>query len=377
MTDRVIIVGAGFGGLETALRLREKNNKVEIILINKEQFFTYKPSLHRLISGKAKEKQLTINLEILLWKHRIKFYKDEVVQVKPLEKAVVTISRKINFDYLVLAFGSITDHQGIEGAKEHCFELQTILDTKRIKKHVEEEIDKAKYYSNPIKIIVCGAGLTGIETIGELADMTNKKAKLVLVNKEQNIMSGFDKKIVEYAEKTLKKKEVTIINNSKIKRFEKGKVLLEENNELYSNVIIWCGGVKPNPLTHKTSLRTNDRGAIMVNEYLQTSHPHIYAVGDCSYLYQHPQPRTAQTAIKQGLTTAQNINADITKKEKQSNYAKDYPYVISLGKNKCIMIKNKKIKTGLWPAIIKRYIEINYLFTRKHWRWPFNKMVLE
>ncbi|NQU98947.1 NAD(P)/FAD-dependent oxidoreductase [Candidatus Woesearchaeota archaeon] len=377
MTDRVIIAGAGFGGLETALRLREKNKKVEIIVIDKKSFFTYKASLHKLISGRSKKKRITIELEELLAKHRIKFYNDEVIQVKPLEKAVLTLSRKINFDYIVLSFGGVTNYFGVEGAKENSFELKEVLDSMKIKKHVMEEVEKAKYYTDRIKIIICGAGLTGVETAGELVDMTKGKAKIILAEANSTIMPGFDKKVIEYAEKVLKKKGVTIINNAHIKRAEKGKITLKDGTEMYSNVMVWCCGIKPNPLTHKTGLRTNDRGAIMVNEYLQTSHPHIYAIGDCAYLYKNPQPTTALIAIQEGKVTAHNINADITKGEKKSFNAEDWPYVITFGKGKAIMIKKKSVKTGLIPAIIKRFIEKNYLFTRKHWRWPINKMVLE
>ena len=126
MTERVVIAGSGFGGLDTALKLRKLNKKLEIIVIDKSPFFIYQVSLHEIISGKVKEEKLKINLAKLYQKHKIIFYKDEIVQVKPLEKAIVTMARKLNFDYLVLGFGGITNFFGVEGMKENSFEVRLV-----------------------------------------------------------------------------------------------------------------------------------------------------------------------------------------------------------------------------------------------------------
>jgi len=374
MVNRVVIAGSSFGGLDTALKLREKNKKEEIIVIDKSSFFTSKVSLYKLISGRTKKKKITINLKKLYKKHNIRFYKDEIVQVKPLEKAIITMARKINFDYLVLAIGGVTNYFGTEGIKENSFELKKLIDAEKINKYVKEEIEKSKYYTEPINIVVCGGGLTGVEAAAELADLTRKKARVIITEAYQTIMNGFSKKAINYAEKTLKKKGVTIKTNSHIKKADKGKVILKDGTEVYGSVIIWCGGIKPDPLTHKTGLRTNEKGAIMVNDFLQTSHPHIYAIGDCSYMYKNPQPTTAFTAIQQANVVAWNIHADITKKDKKAFMPKDWPYLIALGKRKGIIIRRKSVKTGLTPSIIKKFIEKQYLFTRKHWRWPLSKI---
>lgn len=376
MKDKVIIVGSGFGGLESALKLRQLNKEVDIIVIDKKPFFVYQPSLHKLISMTAKRKEIIIDLEKLYPKHNIKFYKEDVVEIKPLEKAVVTMSRKLNFDYLIIGVGGVTNFFGIDGAEENTLPLKTIFDTKKIKKNLFEELEKAAHYKEPINIVVAGGGLTGIETAGELADITKGKGKVIIIESSTSILKGLGNKVIQFAETTLKEKGVEIKINNKIKKVEKGKITLENGETVYSNIMIWCCGIKPNRLTYKSGLRTSDRGGIMINEFLQTSHPHIYAAGDCAYIYKSPQPQTALIALKQGMLIAENINADIRKLDKKAFEPMDWPFLISLGKRKAILIKNKNVKTGFIPSIMKKFVQKNYVFNKKNHKWPF-KIKLE
>ncbi|MBC8495008.1 NAD(P)/FAD-dependent oxidoreductase [archaeon] len=376
MKDKVIIVGSGFGGLESALKLRQLNKEVDIIVIDKKPFFVYQPSLHKLISMTAKKKEIIIDLEKLYTKHNIRFYKEDVVEIKPLEKSVVTMSRKLNFDYLVIGVGGVTNFFGIDGAEENTLPLKTIFDTKKIKKNLFEELEKASHYKEPINIVVAGGGFTGIETAGELADITKGKGKVIIIESSTSILKGLGNKVIQFAETTLKEKGVEIKINNKIKKVEKGKITLENEETIYSNIIIWCCGIKPNRLTYKSGLRTSDRGGIMINEFLQTSHPHIYAAGDCAYIYKSPQPQTALIALKQGMLIAENINADIRKLDKKAFEPMDWPFLISLGKRKAILIKNKNVKTGFIPSIMKKFVQKNYVFNKKNHKWPF-KIKLE
>ncbi|MFC2133825.1 NAD(P)/FAD-dependent oxidoreductase [Bacteroidota bacterium] len=373
MADKVVIIGSSFGGLDTALRLRGLNKKIEIVVVDREPNFIYHASLHQLVSKKL-IKHISLDLAKLYRKHRIKFYNEEVVQVKPLEKSVTTMARKINFDYLVIAVGGVSNYFGIEGMEDNSFNIKSPYQSQKIKRHVLSELEKSKVYSEPINIIVCGGGLTGVETAGELADVVKGRANVIIGEGNSRIIKTFSKEVSDYAEKILNKKGVKIMTEARIKNSSEGRITLDNGTNIYSNTIIWCGGVKPNPLNHKTGLRTSDKGGIMVNEYLQSSHPHIYAVGDCSYLYKKPQPATAQIAIHEATFAAWNIHADISKLDKKAFEKEDYPYLISIGKGKAVMIRKNKIKTGLIPSIIKNFIEWHYLFTRKHWHWPFNRI---
>lgn len=374
MTKRVVIAGSGFGGLNLALKLKEAKKDLEVIVIDKNSFFTYIVSLHKLLAGSIRKKSILINLEKLYKKHNIKFYKEEIVQVKPLEKAIITKLKKINYDYLVLALGSVSQYRGIEGIEENAFNFKSVQDAENIREHVLKELKRSKHHKEPINMVVCGAGLTGVEVAGELADMTKHKAKTILIDALPTIMDGFDKESILYAEKTLKKKGVDIRTNSFITCVDPGQVRLKNKETIYSRTVIWCGGIKPNPVTYKTGLRTSDRGGLMVNNYLQTASPNVYAIGDCAYMYKNPQATTALIAMGHAETVVHNILADINNEEKQMFEANEVPYLVDVGKRKGLLVGKKTFSKGLLPAIMKKYVEKQYVMSRRFWKSPLKKL---
>jgi len=377
MVKTVVIVGSGFGGLEAALNIRDLLPEDEIIVIDKKQQFTYQPTLHSLACGFVKKKSVVMNLEKIFRKNNIKFYQEEAVEVKPLENSVITKMRKINFDYLVLSTGGMVNYHDMTDLEEHYFKLKRVLDAENIRVNIKEEIKKAKHYNNPPNIVICGGGLTGVELAAEIADKVKGKAKITILQSGPKIMNGFSKEVVKYSELVLKKKGVDIRTNSTIVSGKKGMVCLKNGEEIYASIIIWCGGVKSNPLNYKAGLGINDKGLIMVNEFLQTTQPHIYAVGDCSYNYKNPQPATAQSAMHQGELVAYNIYAEIKSVEKKVFIPGDHPYLISIGRMHGVMIKKKSLKKGFIPILLKKFVQKEYMFKHRHWMWPLKKVKLK
>lgn len=311
--------------------------------------------MHEVAVGRTKEKSIRFDLKKYYEKHNIRFYNEELWCVKPFEKVVLTKTRKISYDYIILAIGGVTNYCGIKGMKEHSFD---IWDYKSIQETIRKETEKSRFYKEKNNIIVCGAGLTGIELAAELIERT--KANILLVEACKDILPGLKK-----AEKTvfniLKNKGVHIMTNTVVSRAEKGVVYLRNNKKIYAGTIIWCGGIKANPVNQKTGLRTNNRGLIMTNEYLQSSNASIYSVGDCAYQYKNPQPTTAQTAIQEGRTAANNILLSINNKDKEIFRQKNQKYLVSLGRWKGVYLE-KTLRTGIIPAIIKKLVEKTYVF---------------
>lgn len=371
---KVVIVGSGFGGIDTALRIREENEDLQITVVDKKSHFTYQVGLHELVSKKIRAKSIRINLAKLYRKHNIKFYREEAVEVDPLEKSVTTMSRKLGFDYLVIAVGGTTNYFSIPGAKANSFGLKTVKEALGIRTELKKQLDRAKYYNHPINIVVVGGGLTGIETAAEIKDYTKKKANVILLEALPDIMKGFNKETRAYCDKILKKKGIDINTSCCVEKVEHGKIYLEDDKPIDANLLVWCAGIKANPVTNNMGLKTNDKGSILINNYLQTNHPDIYAVGDCSYMYQNPQPMTALIAIMESKTVVHNILADINKEEKIVFKKEDYPYLISLGRGRGVLLQDNKVKKGLLPAIMKKLLRKNYVFSHRHWVWPFNKL---
>jgi len=316
---RVIIAGSGFGGLQAALELRGKKEVTEIIIIDSNQTMIYQPDLVYINKGSNYINKKSINLKKLYKsgfskKQSIKFYNERVVEVRPRDNVLVTSNRKLDFDYLILAFGSVNNYIGIIGSK-YSLCLKTPSDYLKVKSEIDDLFLKAKHYSKPSKVVLVGGGVTGVELAAEIKKKVGKYLDVILTHHANRLMNSFPYKVSVYVQKTLKKLGVEIMLGKLAKRFEKGVVVFNDGLTIDASLIIWCGGVKPNPVNYECALRTNQHGAIMVNDYLYSpSKKNIYSVGDGAYQFQNPQPMTAQNAIHQGKHAAKNILLILGKK---------------------------------------------------------------
>ncbi len=211
MTKKVVIVGGGFGGLEAALRLKDLDSNLKITLISKDRWLEYKPSFQHLVCNRKKLSKSAIRLDKLMKRKGIRFYAEEVIQVRPLEQAISTMTRKINFDYLIWAVGSVSDDRKIDGISVNALKLNNGRDVFKIRKELFSELSKARHYNDKIRIAVCGAGTTGVQLAADLSEKVGNKGSVVLIECGDRILRGFDLETSKYASKVLKKKSIDIV----------------------------------------------------------------------------------------------------------------------------------------------------------------------
>ncbi|WP_159881999.1 NAD(P)/FAD-dependent oxidoreductase [Paenibacillus puerhi] len=328
MSKHILILGGGYGGLLSALTARKYLTPEEatITVVNKTPSHQIITELHRLAVGNLTEQAVALPLEKLLRGKDINLRIDTVETIGLDEKRVVLKSGiTYNYDALVIALGSETAYFGIPGLQENSFTLKSVDDANRIRAHVEERIEEYARTKNKADatFVVGGGGLTGIELVGELADMLpglcRKKGvdfndvSLYTVEAAPSILMGFPAEHIERAQTSLEKRGVKFLIGLAITEATETTVFLKDGSTIETNTVVWTGGVQGNSLVGACGIEVN-RGRATVSETLQSvSHPDVYVAGDSAVVMGpegRPFPPTAQLAWQMGETIGYNLFAN-------------------------------------------------------------------
>ncbi len=327
MAKHIVILGAGYGGLKTALEARKHltADVAKITIVNRHPFHQIITELHQPAAGSVRPQKVKLPLDKLLGGKNVDILLTEVDRIAPDEQTVYfKDGSTITYDYLVVGLGSETEFFGIPGLQEHSFILKSVEDAIRINKHVENCVKDYAQTKNAANITFGGggAGLTGIELVGELADMMSgvcskygvdpSAVKLLSIEAAPTILPGFPQSLVDRARTSLEARGVRFLTGVPIVQMEDGKVHLKSGEVIDSKTLIWTGGVRGHSVVISSGLAVDGRGRGQINEFLQsTSHSNVFIVGDSAILMGgpngRPYPPTAQLAGQMGIHTGQQI----------------------------------------------------------------------
>jgi NADH dehydrogenase len=336
---RILILGSGFGGLYTALNLEKSlamDKSVEIMLINRENFFLFTPMLHEVAASDLDITHIVSPVRKLL--KRVKVFNGDVESID-LERKMVHVSHgqthhhhELEYDHLVLSLGSITNFYGSKGLEENALTMKSLGDAIYLRNHLISNLEEADFECCPkvreplLNFVVAGGGFAGVETIAGINDFLREALKfyphlkedmlrVVLVHAGDTILPELNEKLGKYAEKKLSARGVEIHLNTLVSDVKDGEVILSDGTRVVTNTIIWTAGTAPNPLLD-TLPCDKDRGKICADEYMEVpGYEGVWAVGDCASIIDtkngKPFPPTAQHAIRQGKVLAHNIEAAV------------------------------------------------------------------
>ncbi|WP_309122688.1 NAD(P)/FAD-dependent oxidoreductase [Paenibacillus sp.] len=377
---RIVILGAGYGGIVTALRLQKElnYNEADVTLVNKHDYHYITTHLHMPAAGTDDPQNARVSILKLIDEFKIDFVKSTVVQIRPNDKKVILEDGTLSYDYLVIGLGGEPETFGIPGLKEHAHFIRSINSVRLIREHIEYQFARFKkepHRKDYLTFVVGGAGFTGIEFIGELADRIPKLCKefdvdpnlvkIYNVEAAPTALPGFDPELVQYAMEVLQKKGVTFKIGIALKECTPDSITLADGEEIKTQTVIWTGGVRGNRLVEEAGFEAM-RGRIKVDEYLRIpGHEDVYVIGDCSIVMNEegrPYPPTAQMAIQQADVLAHNLVASIRNSSLKTFKYESKGTVASLGKNEAIGIAmGRKLKGGS-AAMMKKIIDLRYLY---------------
>jgi NADH:ubiquinone reductase (H+-translocating) len=383
---KIVVLGAGYGGIMTTVNLQKKLGKDEahITLVNKHNYHYQTTWLHENAAGTLHHDKTRIAIDDVINKSKVNFIQDTVTEIKPDEKTVMLENGEpLTYDYLVVGLGFEPATFGIPGIKENAFSITSINAARKIKEHIEYMF--ATYSAEKEKrdelltLIVGGAGFTGIEFLGEIADrvpelcrefdVPREKVRIICVEAGPSALPGFDPELVEYAVNLLERKGVEFKIGTAIKEVQEDGVVLskgEEIEEIKSATIVWSAGVQGSPIVEAAGIEAM-RGRVKVREDLRApGRDDVFVVGDCALMINEeidrPYPPTAQIAMQQGQACAENIKALIKGKPTNSFKPDIKGTVASLGHGEAIGLVFGRKYFGATAAFLKKMIDNRYLF---------------
>lgn len=381
MSKHIVILGAGYGGLLSALTVRKylKKDEAKITVVNQYPTHQIITELHRLAAGSVAEGAVAMPLAKLFAGKDIDL-KIAKVNSFSVENKQITLSdgATLSYDALVVGLGSTTAYFGIPGLEQYSMVLKSAADANRIHRHIDERIREYAKSKNPAdaSILIGGGGLTGVELVGEIADVLPtltkkygvdpKEIKLMLVEAGPKILPVLPDALIERAVASLEKRGVQFLTGLPVTNVADNVIDLKDGQKIVANTFVWTGGVQGNPLIGESGLEVN-RGRATVNEFLQsTSHKDVFVAGDSAVVFAEdgrPYPPTAQIAWQMGELIGYNLYAYLNDKSFESFSPINSGTLASLGRKDGVAIvgaSSTPLK-GLPATLMKEASNIRYL----------------
>jgi NADH:ubiquinone reductase (H+-translocating) len=333
---RVVILGGGFAGYEAANALAKYSDRLDVVLVNSTDYFLYVPLLPEIAAGLLPPRHLCVSLR--RWGRRVKLHlgRADSIDVKAHTVAVVGPEgerTELAYDRLIITVGSVTRVLPIPGVAESGHGLRNVAEALFLSDHITHQVSMAAATDDPqerearLTFVVVGAGYTGTEMAAQgvlftdrltesIPALANAKAKWLLVDIAERVMPELDRRLSHTADTVLRRRGVEILTKTSVDEAEHGAVTLTGGRRVPTHSLIWCVGVKPDPLVSAIDLDV-DRGRLVVDAHMRIpNYPDVFACGDCAAVPDLTKPgnvtgMTAQHATRQGKRAGLNVAASL------------------------------------------------------------------
>lgn len=387
---KIVLLGAGYGGILTAKKLAKKFKKrdqVEITIIDKKPYHTMLTELHEVAAGRVPEDAIKIDLKKIFAGRNVEVVMDTVERIDFDGKTLIGELGRYTYDYLVLGTGSKPTYFGLKGAEENCLPLWSYEDAVNIKEHILTMFRKAVKERNPNKraklltFVVIGCGFTGVEMIGELGEwkktlckdfsVSEEEVKLYVVDMLPKVLPMLGDALIAKTERRLSKLGVKILAQSSITEVNEDSVLINNKDSIGSYTVIWAAGIEGSDIIKSASLEKKGRERVETNDKLQAlNRENVYVVGDNIFYIpegeERPVPQMVENAEHSSATVANNIIATIQGKELKAYKPTFHGVMVSVGgKYAVAQVGTPKITfkySGFIAMLIKHFINVIYFF---------------
>ncbi|MFI1619584.1 NAD(P)/FAD-dependent oxidoreductase [Streptomyces lydicus] len=353
-----MIVGAGFAGYNCARALsRQAKGAAEIVLLNPLDYFLYVPLLPEVAAGILEPRRVAVSLTgtlpgvrlVLGHAHDIDLDARRVTYTDPEER-----EGSLTYDRLVLTVGSVNKLLPIPGVTEHAHGFRGMPEALYLRDHMVRQVELAGATDDPAEraarttFVVVGAGYTGTEVAAHGVLFTESLARenaglqdgprprWLLVDVADRLLPGLDERLSRTADRVLRRRGVDVRTGTSVKEATSEGVLLDDGEFIASRSLIWCVGVRPDPLVDGLGLPT-DKGRLCVDAYLTVpGHPDVFACGDAAAVPDLTRPgevtpMTAQHAQRQGKVAAHNVAASCGHGSPRAYEHRDLGFMVDLG----------------------------------------------
>ncbi|WP_312521008.1 NAD(P)/FAD-dependent oxidoreductase [Anaerospora sp.] len=397
-TPHVVIIGAGFAGLQAARDL--DNAPVQVTLIDKQNYHLFQPLLYQVATAGLSPEDIAHPVRaILRGQDNLNFRNTEVIDVKLTEQRLVTKTGELHYDYLIIAAGGTHNFFGLRSVAAHSFGLKTIEEAVSIRNHVLERFELANQENDADKrramltFVVVGGGPTGVESAGALSELfykvltkdyprlNFKEVRILLLEAGQNLLPAVPEDLQEFTTETLWKKHVEVRFGAMVTDFDGERVTLKGGEIIPAQTLIWAAGVRAAGLIDMLGVNQGSLARAIVTPTLQLSeHPEVFVIGDAAHCEENgkPLPMNALVALQQGSAAASNIWRLLQDDKCEPFIFHDLGSMATIGRNSAVAkIGSLKIK-GLIAWLLWTGVHIvrlagfrNRLFVFWKWFWDY------
>lgn len=390
MSKDIIVVGAGFAGVAAARKLGKKyknDPNVKITLIDRHSYLTYMTELHEVAGGRVEPDAIKYDLKKIFGRLRnVQLVTDNILNIDYEKQEIEGEHGSHHYDYLVLAMGGEANDFGVTGVKEHGLTLWSMEAAERVREHIIDSVYQAAREHDEDKrrallsFVVCGAGFSGVEMVGELFEWLPILAKEHKLNPEEisyhlieaapNILNTVTEKEQERALRYMEKKGVKISLGDGIVEVKEDEVVLASGKVIPSHTTIWTAGVQANQELADWDLERGRAGRLVVDEYMKAiDKDNVYVAGDLVY-FEDPShdgqliPQIVQAAEQTGDIAAQSIISEISGSQKEAFRGKYDGNMVSIGSRYSVSrLYGKYSIDGFISTFVKHAANVRYFLS--------------
>ncbi|MDR3560551.1 MAG: NAD(P)/FAD-dependent oxidoreductase [Negativicutes bacterium] len=325
---RVVIIGAGFAGVSAVRELAD--SPVAITLIDKNNYHVFRPLLYQVATAGLSAEDIAFPVRSVFRQQKnLDFLLSEVVAVDFEKKTVLTDGAgAVDYDYLIVANGSVTNYYGNSEMNIHSFGMKDLEDGVKIRDHLLRMFEKAAHEPDPairrmlLTFVVVGAGPTGVETAGALAELVYQalakeyrqidfsEPRIILYGATDSLLTTMPEELRQEAYAKLTGKNVVVKLATQIESYDGSWLRTADGDAVSTRTVIWAAGVRAAELADRLGVPLDNLHRVKVNEYLQVpGFPEACVIGDTAHYEQDgaPLPMVAPVAMQQGKAAADNI----------------------------------------------------------------------
>ncbi len=353
---RVVIIGAGFGGLNAAKALRHA--PVDVLLIDRNNYHTFQPLLYQVATAGLTDGDIAYQVRGVFHRQRnFRFRLGTVVDIdKEAKEVLLADGDRVAFDYLIAAPGAVYNDFGVPGVKEHAFVLKSLERAITLRSHILRQLERAANDRSLIEkgaltFVIVGAGPTGVEMAGALVELFERAlpadypeldmrlARVVLLEAADAVLAPFGKRSQRYAERVLRQRGVDVRLASAVTEARADAVVLRSGEVIPTQTIIWSAGVRTSTLAERLDTELLRGFRVKVEPDLSLpGHPDVFAIGDLSGAGPDADagklwPQLAQVAIQGGKHAAETIERRLQGRPGRPFVYRDLGNMAIIGRN--------------------------------------------
>ena len=395
---RVVVVGAGFGGLRVARGLA--GVEADVVVVDRHNYHCFQPLLYQVATAGLEPEEIAQPVRrILRGIPNVRFRMASVNKIDLENRQLITNDGSISYDYLVLATGSTSHYFGLNHISEQALGLKDLNQAVALRNRLLECFEMAVAEKDSARraalltFVVAGGGPTGVEFAGALAELIRlvlvhdyagldvKDARVVLLEAGPTLLPMLAPPLQKAAIRALRQKGVDVRTGCPVQDFDDESVRLADGSTIPAHTLVWAAGVRAAPIASEPSLPSDRGGRIAVGPTLQVEgHPEVYAIGDLARFEENgkPLPMVAPVAIQQGELVAENIRRQIAGLPLQPFVYHDKGSMATIGRNEAVCQIGRLQLTG-FPAwvmwLVVHLLQLisfrNRLLVLINWMWDY------